>query len=95
MTWVKVTYFNSFTIRNINELLNINLNLVSIELWNAIETHNADLLVIEGMGRALHTNFNEKFRCETLKLAVIKNKWWANRLGGDNFSIICKYEYNL
>lgn len=59
---------------------------------DAIEVNGADLLVIEGMGRALHTNLNAKFKCDTLKLAVVKNKWWANRLGGDNFSIICKYE---
>lgn len=57
--------------------------------------HGTDLLVIEGMGRALHTNLNAKFQCETLKLAVIKNKWLANRLGGDTFSVICKYERNL
>lgn len=44
------------------------------------------------MARALHTNLNAKFKCETLKLAVVKNKWLANRLGGDTFSIICKYE---
>lgn len=62
------------------------------ELSTAITLNKADLLVIEGMGRALHTNLNAKFKCETLKLAVIKNKWWANRLGGEIFSIICKYE---
>lgn len=62
------------------------------ELLDAIATNQTDLLVIEGMGRALHTNLYAKFNCETLKLAVVKNKWWANRLGGDIFSIICKYE---
>ncbi|XP_075153398.1 4'-phosphopantetheine phosphatase [Haematobia irritans] len=51
-----------------------------------------DLLVIEGMGRALHTNLYAQFNCETLKLAVVKNKWLAQRLGGDTFSVICKYE---
>lgn len=44
------------------------------------------------MGRALHTNLYAKFRCETLKLAVVKNKWLAERLGGEMFSVICKYE---
>ena len=61
-------------------------------MYNAIKKNDVDLLVIEGMGRALHTNLNAQFNCETLKLAVIKNKWLANRLGGDTFSIICKYE---
>lgn len=64
----------------------------SPELNDAIRAHDVDLLIIEGMARALHTNLNAKFKCETLKLAVIKNQWLANRLGGDTFSIICKYE---
>ena len=44
------------------------------------------------MGRALHTNFNAKFTVDTLKLVVIKNEWLAKKLGGETFSVICKYE---
>lgn len=69
--------------------------LLHAELSNAIVTHQVDLLIIEGMARALHTNLNAKFKCETLKLLVVKNKWWANRLGGDTFSVICKYEPSI
>lgn len=54
--------------------------------------HNVDLVVIEGMGRTLHTNLHAKLRCECLKLAVVKNRWLALRLGGDMFAVICKYE---
>lgn len=60
------------------------------ELCDAL--NETDFLVIEGMGRALHTNLYASFNCETLKLAVVKNKWLAQRLGGDTFSVICKYE---
>ena len=52
----------------------------------------ADLIVLEGMGRAVHTNFNAAFTCDTLKIAVLKNRWLANHLGGDMFSIMFKYE---
>lgn len=62
------------------------------ELCDALETHKTDLLIIEGMGRALHTNLNSRFDCETLKLAVVKNRWLAQRLGGEIFAVICKYE---
>lgn len=63
------------------------------ELCDAITTNETDLLVIEGMGRALHTNLHARFSCETLKLAVIKNGWLAKYLGGDEmFAVICKYE---
>lgn len=63
------------------------------ELCDAIATNETDLLVIEGMGRAVHTNLHARFNCETLKLAVIKNLWLAKYLGGDKmFAVICKYE---
>ncbi|XP_055600819.1 4'-phosphopantetheine phosphatase [Uranotaenia lowii] len=52
----------------------------------------SDLIIIVGMARALHTNLNAKFSCEALKLAVVKNEWLAKRLGGETFSVICKYE---
>lgn len=55
-------------------------------------TAESDLLIIVGMARALHTNLNAKFSCEALKLAVVKNEWLANYLGGETFSVICKYE---
>lgn len=49
-------------------------------------------MVIEGMGRAVHTNYHAALRCESLKLAVVKNAWLAARLGGQLFSVIFKYE---
>jgi hypothetical protein len=54
--------------------------------------HNVDLIVIEGMGRALHTNLYARMKCESLKLAVVKNRWLAKRLGGDMYAVICKYK---
>jgi type II pantothenate kinase len=54
----------------------------------------ADLIVLEGMGRAIHTNLNAAFSCESLKAAVLKNKWLAQRLGGEMFSVIFKYDRN-
>ena len=52
----------------------------------------ADLIVLEGMGRSVHTNCTAAFNCEALKVAVIKNQWLANRLGGDMFCVMFKYE---
>ncbi|KAL0181622.1 hypothetical protein M9458_024028, partial [Cirrhinus mrigala] len=50
------------------------------------------LVIIEGMGRAIHTNYYAMLSCESLKLAVIKNSWLAERLGGKIFSVVFKYE---
>ncbi|XP_004863847.1 pantothenate kinase 4 isoform X2 [Heterocephalus glaber] len=57
-----------------------------------VRERGADLAVIEGMGRAVHTNYYAALRCESLKLAVVKNAWLAERLGGPLFSVIFKYE---
>ncbi|CAD7092401.1 unnamed protein product [Hermetia illucens] len=70
----------------------LDLRTLSPELCMAMKTNETDLIVIEGMGRALHTNLYAKFSCETFKLAVVKNKWLAEHLGGELFSVICKYE---
>lgn len=48
--------------------------------------------MIEGMGRAVHTNLYARFCVDCLKVAVIKNSWLACRLGGDLFSVIFRYE---
>ena len=42
--------------------------------------------------RAVHTNYDAKFTCESIKLAVIKNRWLAQRLGGDMYSVVFRYE---
>lgn len=59
------------------------------------------------MGRAIHTNYNAKFSCDVLKLAMIKvvllllhetkyhrlqNEWLANRFGGKTYDVICRFE---
>lgn len=57
-----------------------------------VRERQTDLVVVEGMGRAIHTNYYARFTCESLKMAVIKNSWLADRLGGKLFSVVFKYE---
>lgn len=57
-----------------------------------VRERQTDLVIIEGMGRAIHTNYYAMFGCESLKMAVIKNSWLADRLGGQLFSVVFKYE---
>ena len=53
----------------------------------------AELVIIEGMGRAIHTNLRTKLKCDCLKLAMIKNKHLASSLfGGDLFDCVCIYD---
>ncbi|XP_026405060.1 pantothenate kinase 2-like [Papaver somniferum] len=69
----------------------IDFRQVSSEL--AAAAKDADLMILEGMGRALHTNFNERFKCDTLKLAMVKNQRLAEKLiKGKIYDSVCRYE---
>ncbi|KAG8638811.1 pantothenate kinase 2 isoform X1 [Manihot esculenta] len=69
----------------------IDLRQVSSEL--AAAAKDADLIVLEGMGRALHTNFNARFKCDVLKLAMVKNQRLAEKLiKGNIYDCVCRYE---
>lgn len=64
---------------------------ISSELCEAAQ--GADLIVLEGMGRAVHTNYAAAFHCDTLKLAMIKNSRLAERLfNGRIYDCVCKFE---
>ncbi|KAJ3386678.1 Pantothenate kinase 4 [Entophlyctis sp. JEL0112] len=49
------------------------------------ECADADFIVIEGMGRAIHTNFYVKFTVDCLKIAVFKNPQAAKVLGASMY----------
>lgn len=56
-------------------------------------TVGVDLLVIEGMGRAIHTNLTTRFKCDVLKLAMIKSERLAKKLfGGLLYDCMCLFE---
>lgn len=69
----------------------IDLRQVSSELASAAK--NADLVILEGMGRALHTNYDALFKCDALKLAMVKNQRLAEKLiNGNIYDCVCRYE---
>ncbi|KAJ2503196.1 hypothetical protein GGH96_000445 [Coemansia sp. RSA 1972] len=52
----------------------------------------ADLVVIVGMGRAIHSNYYARFSCDSLKLAVFKNQMAADAAHAQIYDALCKYE---
>ncbi|KAI5407084.1 pantothenate kinase 2 isoform X2 [Lathyrus oleraceus] len=69
----------------------IDLRQVSSEL--AAAAKDADLIILEGMGRSLHTNLYAEFKCDALKLAMVKNQRLAEKLiQGNIYDCICKYQ---
>lgn len=70
----------------------LDLSRINVEVARRMRELGTDLVVLEGMGRAVHTNLEARFCCEAIKAAVIKNHWLAQRLGGAMFSVIFRYE---
>lgn len=68
----------------------IDLNCVSSEL--AQEAEDADLVILEGMGRAIQSNNRAQFRCDTMKLAMIKDFHIASKLGCSLLDCYCRFE---
>ena len=79
----------------------LDLSRINIDLAELMKSSRVDLVILEGMGRAIHTNYNARFKCDCLKVAVLKNQWLANRFGfhnklqeqkQKNFPIVFKFE---
>jgi len=67
----------------------IDLSDVSDELNEA--TSDAELVVLEGMGRAIESNFDARFTVDAMHLAMLKDEQVACRIGGEVFDCVCKY----
>ena len=67
----------------------IDLAEVSTELNKAAA--DADLVILEGMGRAVESNLEARFSCEALNVAMIKDEMVARRLGGGMFDLVFRY----
>lgn len=51
-----------------------------------------DLLILEGMGRAIESNYDARFTVDTLKIALIKDRMVADVLGVSLFDPVWKFE---
>jgi type II pantothenate kinase len=67
----------------------IDLQEVSDEL-NAAAS-DADLLILEGMGRGVESNFSAKFTCDALNIAMVKDHMVAKRMGGQVYDVVCRF----
>ncbi|HTW95531.1 MAG TPA: ARMT1-like domain-containing protein [Tepidisphaeraceae bacterium] len=67
----------------------LDLNKVSPQL-NAASA-DADLVILEGMGRGVESNLEAEFCCEALNLAMIKDEMVARQRGGKVFDVVCRF----
>lgn len=75
-----------------NGLPLLDLRALGPELVAEIERHPPDLVVLEGMGRAVESNWNARLRCDTLKIAMLKDDSVARRLGGSLYDLVLRFE---
>ncbi len=75
-----------------NGLPLIDLTHVSGVLAQAVERLDVDLVVLEGMGRAIESNFSARFACDCLKVAMVKDHGVARALGGSLYDLVFKFE---
>lgn len=75
-----------------NGLPLIDLMRVSPELIAAMRRRPVDLVVIEGMGRAVESNLDARFTCDVLKIAMIKDGGVAGHLGGKLYDLVLRFE---
>ncbi|KAM7471000.1 hypothetical protein LguiA_009183 [Lonicera macranthoides] len=72
-----------------NDLPVIDLTSVSQEL--AYLASDADLVILEGMGRGIETNLYAQFKCDSLKIGMVKHLEVAQFLGGRLYDCVFKY----
>lgn len=72
-----------------NDLPVIDLTRVSQEL--AYLTSDADLVILEGMGRGIETNLYAQFKCDSIKIGMVKHPEVAQFLGGRLYDCVFKY----
>ncbi|EOX98924.1 hypothetical protein QUC31_014896 [Theobroma cacao] len=72
-----------------NDLPVIDLTRVSQELGYLAS--DADLVILEGMGRGIETNLYAQFKCDSLKIGMVKHQEVAQFLGGRLYDCVFKY----
>jgi type II pantothenate kinase len=67
----------------------IDLARVSPELNRA--SVDADLVILEGMGRGIESNLHAEFSCDALNLAMLKDVAVSKRVGGKLYDVVCRF----
>lgn len=72
-----------------NDLPVIDLSSVAPEL--AYMASDADLVILEGMGRGIETNLYAQMRCDSIKIGMVKHPEVAQFLGGRLYDCVFKF----
>lgn len=53
---------------------------------------DCDLVVLEGMGRGIESNWRQRFKCDSLRIALVKDECVVRWLNGELFDPIVRFE---
>lgn len=70
----------------------IDLRRISVELAEAVARRGVDLVVLEGMGRAIESNWHARFQCDVIKTAMIKDIGVGRELSWQLYDLVLRYE---
>ncbi|MEM8783393.1 MAG: ARMT1-like domain-containing protein [Planctomycetota bacterium] len=70
----------------------IDLLAVSPELADAVTRRGVDLVVLEGMGRSVESNFHAGLTCDAVKVCMVKDAGVARELDAEVFDLVLKFE---
>ncbi|MEQ9453022.1 MAG: ARMT1-like domain-containing protein [Phycisphaeraceae bacterium] len=58
----------------------------------AAADRGTDLVILEGMGRGVESNYEAQLTCDTLKIAMIKDEGVAEAQGASLFDLVCRFD---
>jgi uncharacterized protein with ATP-grasp and redox domains len=67
------------------------IDLISVSDELNRHAADADLVILEGMGRGVESNLDAKFGCDAMNLAMIKDTAIAHRVGGKVYDVVCRF----
>ncbi len=68
----------------------IDLSRISEEC--AAAARESDLLVLQGMGRGVESNWRQRFSCDVWRVALIKDRTVAKWIGSKLFDPVCRFD---
>lgn len=68
------------------------LDLAEVSPACSAAAAESDLLILEGMGRAVESNYDARFKVDALKIALIKDRMVAGILGVELFDPVVRFE---
>jgi len=70
----------------------IDLRRVSPSLVEVVNRRQVDLVVLEGMGRGVESNFDAQLSCDAIKVAMIKDKGVADAMEGQLYDLVFRFD---